>query len=277
MSTHLIVNADDYGRTPGVSRGIRHAHRHGIVTSTTAMMNMPGAAEDLRLALQETPSLGLGVHLVLTSGRPLLPPKQVPSLVNEQGAFHSLAVFAERCGTLNLAEVQAEWQAQVEKFIAATGRRPTHLDSHHHVSYLAEGLFRTMLEMAQAYGAAIRLPASLESADSLAGLPSEILEPAQEYSQRLLAEFQPRRPGAFFATFYDEGARPAELIRIFDRLQGLDLAAEIMCHPGYADPELLSGSAYARQRQGELEILTDPAVRAAIEQRDIQLVSFANL
>jgi len=277
MSTRLVVNADDYGRTAGVSRGIRHAHRHGIVTSTTAMLNMPRVTEDLSLAVQETPALGLGVHLVLTSGRPLLPPEQVPSLVNEQGVFHSLVAFVERRSSLKLAEVQAEWQAQVEKFIAATGRRPTHLDAHHHASYLAEGLFYTMLELAQAYGAAIRLPASLESADSLAGLPSDMLEPAQEYSQRLLAEFQPRRPGAFFATFYDEGATQAELLRILDRIEGLDLAAEIMCHPGYADPELLSGSAYARQRQNELEILTDPALRAVIEQRGIQLVSFANL
>jgi predicted glycoside hydrolase/deacetylase ChbG (UPF0249 family) len=73
MTLRLIVNADDYGRTPGVSRGIREAHRRGIVTSTTCMMNMPAVVDDIALALEETPRLGLGVHLVLTSGRPLLP------------------------------------------------------------------------------------------------------------------------------------------------------------------------------------------------------------
>ncbi len=69
----LIVNADDYGLTAGVSAGIREAHQSGIVTSTTAMMNLPGVVEDLRLALETCPGLGLGAHLVLTAGGPLRP------------------------------------------------------------------------------------------------------------------------------------------------------------------------------------------------------------
>ena len=78
MTKRLIVNADDFGRTHQVSDGILSAHCDGIVTSTTVMMSMPGAARDLTRALAEAPKLGLGVHLVFTAGRPLLPPEWVP-------------------------------------------------------------------------------------------------------------------------------------------------------------------------------------------------------
>lgn len=73
MRKKLIINADDYGHTRSVSLGIRQAHLQGIVTSTTAMMNYPGADDDLRDSVKECPRLGLGLHLVLTSGCPVLP------------------------------------------------------------------------------------------------------------------------------------------------------------------------------------------------------------
>ena len=83
----LIVNSDDYGRTPEISRGIREAHLQGVVTSTTCMMNIPTTAEDIAVALRETPALGLGVHLVLTMGKPISTPDTVASITNENGYF----------------------------------------------------------------------------------------------------------------------------------------------------------------------------------------------
>ena len=83
----LIINSDDYGRTPEISRGIREAHLRGVVTSTTCMMNIPTTAEDIAVALKETPSLGMGVHLVLTMGRPISAPEAVPSITDENGQF----------------------------------------------------------------------------------------------------------------------------------------------------------------------------------------------
>src|SRR6266545_2812134 len=104
MPRQLVVNADDYGLTRGVSRGIREGYRLGIVTSSTAMMNMPGVGEDLRLALEETPRLGLGVHLVLTAGRPALTPDQVPGLVSSEGRFLPHDEFTSSRKQLDLAQ-----------------------------------------------------------------------------------------------------------------------------------------------------------------------------
>jgi len=74
MSKQLIVNADDYGRAPGLSRGILAAHREGIVTSTTVMINQPDVEGQLAEALV-CPGLGVGLHLVFTAWRPVLPPE----------------------------------------------------------------------------------------------------------------------------------------------------------------------------------------------------------
>ena len=82
----LIVNADDFGLSPGVSRGILRAHWEGIVTSTTFMVNFPWAAEMAGL-LRRAPRLGVGLHLNLTTGAPVLPPAEVPSLVGPDGRF----------------------------------------------------------------------------------------------------------------------------------------------------------------------------------------------
>ena len=68
----LIVNADDFGRSPGVNRGIVEAHRHGIVSSATLMANLPWSAAAASLA-DSVPSLGVGLHLNYCYGTPLVP------------------------------------------------------------------------------------------------------------------------------------------------------------------------------------------------------------
>ena len=275
MSIRLIVNADDYARTPEVARGIRQAHRRGIVTSTTAMMNMPGAGQDLHLALGECPRLGLGVHLVLTSGRPLSSPSRVPSLVDGDGNFRPLERFLAGLDSVRVGEVEAEWRAQVGRFHAVADRLPDHLDSHHHSSYFTEDLFRLMLVLAREYGCPIRLAFAQGSQAGMIGLPAELGGAIAEFAPRLTAEFRPRGPDAFYPSFYDEQATRPELIGILDRLP--EGTFELMCHPGYVDAALLAGSVYARQREAELGILTDPSLKEEVQARRIQLISFQEL
>lgn len=276
MPPRLIINSDDYGRTPDISRGIREAHLRGLVTSTTAMMNMPSAFDDVRIALREAPCLGMGVHLVLTSGKPLLPPEQLPSLTTPEGRFLSLEAFTERAAAFEPAEFKPEWRAQIEKFIAAAGKKPTHLDSHHHASYYTPGLFQAMLELAREYDIPIRLPLAESSKNTLAVIPEPLAALMQEAAPRLLAQFQPRAADGFFVTFYDEGATREELIRILDHLPESG-TFEIMCHPGYVEEAFARESGYAWPRLAELDILTDPQMRAEIEKRGIELIGFAQL
>ncbi len=261
----LIVNSDDYGRTPDISRGVREAHLRGVVTSTTCMMNVPTTAADVAVAVRETPTLRLGVHLVLTMGKPL--GAYAASLTDENGNFFRQAQLLEHLPSLKIDEVKAEWHRQVEAFIEAAGCNPTHLDSHHHSSYFSPELFRAMLELAKEYDCAIRFP-----------FTGEIMLEAAETNKQvpgLMKEFNPPRPDCFIANFYDQGATQENLLSILDTLS--DGTSEIMCHPGHVDEAFAKESVYNYQRERELKILTDPAIQQVIHAKGIELATFANL
>ena len=126
MTRRLIVNADDWGLTRGVSDGILAAHRHGIVSSTTVLVTAPLDRE--QVARLRDAGLGVGVHVNLTLGAPLTRGR---SLVDGDGRFVRDARRA--AARVTAADVRAEVEAQVERFESTLKRRPTHLDSHHHV------------------------------------------------------------------------------------------------------------------------------------------------
>src|SRR4051812_6525064 len=97
------------------------------------MLNMPGVSHAVELA-KANPNLQVGVHLVLTCGKPLL--TDVPSLVNDNGSFKPISELKDQ-PMLSLDELAREWSAQIEKFLE-TGLTPTHFDSHHHVHTIPE-------------------------------------------------------------------------------------------------------------------------------------------
>jgi predicted glycoside hydrolase/deacetylase ChbG (UPF0249 family) len=103
---YLIVNADDFGASPAINRGIVEAHNHGIVTSASLMVDLPGA-EDAAAAMQDLPDLGVGLHVVLT---------------DEGGGLR-----------IEPAECQDELDRQLARFHELAGRPPTHVDSHHNI------------------------------------------------------------------------------------------------------------------------------------------------
>ena len=260
---NLIINADDFGMTPGISRGILDAHFYGVVTSTSAMMNSPHISESLAAARKETPKLGVGVHLVLTWGKPLLPVDSVPTLVDAAGHFHKIHQLPGNADNFKIDEVHAEWGAQIEAFIAA-GCMPDHLDSHHHSSYSNPKLFKVMLELAQKYDLPIRLPSRPEGR-SLA------IEP---YVQ-IMGQHTIRYPLSCITAFYSEGVSIANLSRIISEVpQGI---SELMCHPGYVDSELKEGSSYTTAREAELRILTSKDIKACIQEYEVSLARFSDL
>jgi len=262
----LIINSDDYGRTPEISRGIREAHLHGVVTSTTCMMNISTTAQDVAIAQKETPTLGLGVHLVLTMGRPISAPETVPSIVDKNGNFFKYTPLIEQLTSLIMEDVKREWRAQIDTFIQTTGKKPTHLDSHHHSSYFSPSLFHGMLELAKEYDCAVRFPFTQISGE---------LEETAKHVPDLIREFNPRRPDSFFINFYDKTATKQDLLNILENVA--EGTSEIMCHPGFVDESFAKESVYNFQRERELKILTDPLIKQAIETHGIQLINFANL
>ena len=120
MEKLLIVNADDFGLSKGQNYGVVEAYQHGVVSSTTAMVN-GGGAQHAALSRQY-PGLPIGLHFVLTHGRPL---GAMPSLVNEHGELGKWLWHRAEAGELQLDEIQEELQRQFTRFMTLFGRAPT--------------------------------------------------------------------------------------------------------------------------------------------------------
>jgi predicted glycoside hydrolase/deacetylase ChbG (UPF0249 family) len=281
MTKQLIVNGDDYGRTEGVTQGIIRAHREGIVTSTTVMMNMPQVEEAQRLA-DDYPYLAMGVHLVFTAWRPLLPPAEVPSLVNEDGHFHSQEAILAQPHRIDTNELKAELRAQIER-LRASGHEPDHLDCHHFV-HIYPPFFVVYVELAEEYGLPIRLPFPPEeewgeaaaSMSMAQGLPADLL---REIARQDISLVQARgipHPDHFIRSFY--GEETLTLGSLLGIIEGLpEGISELMTHPGLPDEKLLARSTYAKERERELELLCHPRVKERIGELGIELVNFGVL
>jgi len=148
----LIVNADDFGRSRSINEAVVRAHREGILTSASLMVNEPAFAEAVALA-RENGKLGVGLHLTLLCGKSALPPEKIPGLVNARGEFRDnpvaagLRYFFQR----GLREqLRAEIHAQFAKF-HATGLPLDHVNGHLHL-HLHPTVFRILMEDAASLG-----------------------------------------------------------------------------------------------------------------------------
>ena len=148
----LIVNADDFGRSSAANQAVSRAHREGILTSASLMVNEPGCDEAVRLA-RENPGLGVGLHLTLVLGRSALPPRQIPALVNARGEFsgHPVSAGVNYFFKPGLrAALRAEIHAQFEKF-RSTGLPLDHVNGHLHL-HLHPAIFKLLMEDAEKLG-----------------------------------------------------------------------------------------------------------------------------
>jgi len=148
----LIVNADDFGRSHSINEAVIRAHRDGILTTASLMVNEPGGGEAVTLA-RENPRLGVGLHLVLLQGHSALPPEKIPGLVNARGEFSNSPVgagmnyfFKRRLRE----QLRAEIRAQFEKF-HATGLPLDHVNGHLHL-HLHPTVFKILMDDADKLG-----------------------------------------------------------------------------------------------------------------------------
>lgn len=273
MSRYLIVNADDFGLSPGVSEGIIKAHTEGILTSTTFMVNFPWAKECAAM-LKGVPDLGVGIHLNMTTGRPVLPPEQVPSLVDSDGKM-SKDYFHLRF-RVKPEDVEREWAAQVELGIKLLGGAPTHLDTHGYTQGYA-GFAKALVAVAKRFGIpAVRVlrpgPDIPKPATFRKWSPLDLV-----YNRYLSASLQ---------VIASSGLRHVDrtlvgdldLSRLLSRLEQVtEGTTELVVHPGYVDDTLLSVSSMREKRLVELAALTDPEAIRLVERRSIGLVTFAHL
>ena len=285
---NLIVNADDFGWSEGVNRGIAYAHRNGLVTSTSLLANGLAFTSALDVA-RANPELGVGVHLNLSDGPPTTRPSEIAGLLNPYGVLENgpEALLLRIAGrNLELAEVEREWDAQILK-VRDAGIAPTHLDGHKHVQMLP-GLFEIAVRLAKKHAIrAIRI--SHEESRLRAFLSSGgeqktsvvLKQGVQARGLKLLARDardMADHAGLVATDYFCGIAQTGAMTR--EGLEALltnlpEGTTELMCHPGYSDDDLRrSPTRLQDSRQSELEILTDARIRKLVATQGIRLISY---
>ena len=276
----LILNADDFGLTSGVNRAILELHRAGALTSTTLMARAAATGEAIGMACS-TPSLGVGCHVVLVDGDPVLSPRELPALADPRtGRFQpTLGAFLLRLltGRIPCREIEAETTAQIA-LLQSKGVALTHIDTHKH-AHMFPAVLRPVLRAARAAGIR-RVRNPFEPAWSLQATPGAPLLRRTEV--RLLRLLEP----AFRRIVAEEGFETTcgaigvlatgtlDIATVHSLLRNLPPGTwELVSHPGYNDADL--AHAHTRllaSRETEREALASIGLR-----NDIELINFSRL
>jgi len=275
----LIVNADDFGLTPGVNRGIVRAFQHGIVTSASLLVT-GSAFEDAVALARDLPALNVGLHLALVEEQAVLPPEALPTLVDKtrrlpgtKGEFFKRALL----GRISWDEVEREIAAQIARF-QQTGLRLSHLDSHQHL-HMFPPVFQIVTRLTRGMDHVwIR-----NSAGPWRKLPG--VRTGQWF----------RRVGLNMACLWVRRSHNPPSLRMADGMYGFEAGGslsrsaleqilreipdglyELSCHPGEGDKETCTRYGHWGYRWAEeLEALTAPEPRSLLQEQKIELTSFA--
>lgn len=271
----LIVNADDYGLTEGVSRAILRAHTDGIITSTSVLTLAPGFDRSVGW-LADHPSLGTGAHLAAVGeDPPLLTAREVPTLVDRRGRMHYswrqfLPLAAAR--RIDPDDLRREFSAQLDLLLGA-GVAVDHLDTHQNI-HLWPMVRDVVLELGEARGVKV-IRVTRSTAASVVG----------QTVRRLAAQLEAtldQRGWAYAdaSTGLDEAGNldtPA-MVRALDRLAGTGAkTAELASHPGGHNDPVRHRYHWNYSWGGELDALCSVEVRTAIDRQGWQLGTFADL
>jgi hypothetical protein len=252
----LIINADDYGMSAGVNRGIVELLRSRVISGTSVLTNMVEGAHlaELRAVVRDV-GAGVGLHVNLSQGPAVNGPS---SLTDSSGCFLERGELVRRArrGKVCVGDIRQEVIAQIGR-LAEAGMVPTHFDSHQHVSAIPQ-VFAVMLELARRYRVSMRpqrhyyVAAAKSSGHVLRRRPlvraiARTLDASSKLAGVRMARFVVEVDAAGWKTCEEHWK---------EAIRGLPLGvSEIFVHPGYLDERVSLLSRYAVQRERELLVL----------------------
>jgi len=254
----LIINADDYGRTKGINYGIIEAHKNGVLTSTTIMINLPHVEHGITL-LKDAPNLGVGLHITLDAGKPIS--NSLEKLVNEEGNFK----HRENLMNVSEEEIEKEVRAQYDKALSL-GIDITHFDSHHHIHLIYPNVTNVVKKLAKEYGIPIRWARTKET-----------LEELVKSFKKDITDFgeTPSSTEDLILDFYDDKVNFEELVKMIEKVKEKE-SIEMMCHPAFLCSETYNSS-YNEPRIRELDILTSEKLKNLVKDLNIKLITYREL
>ncbi|MCT4611744.1 MAG: carbohydrate deacetylase [Clostridia bacterium] len=241
----LIINSDDFGLTKSINKGILQGMKEGIITSTSIMMNMPGAEDAIEI-IKANNLENIGIHINLTVGKPLR--SDVESLVDETGKFYYRDLIGEKS---TYEDAKKEMKEQIESFLAR-GLTLDHLDNHHDL-YKHKHLMKAMYELAKEYN----LPMRTKN--------GKLKEKAKELGIKT--------PDFLFEKYMGENISVETLKEAVSNKQFE--VVEIMTHSGYIDDEAMEITSYNKEREKELATLIEAKKQGIFEA--VELISFYDL
>jgi len=246
----LIVNADDFGISIGTNNAILQCMKEGIVSSTTSMANGESIEDAIELIKKEKLK-NVGIHLVLTAGKPIL--KDQLFLIDKDDFFIFKGYDSIREYAFNetiLKQVENEFRAQIE-FFYSKGVNLTHIDSHHHVHEI-KGIREIVIDLAKEFNLKVR-------------------HTNKELKEMFLKE-NVKTTDFFSQDFYGEGATLENFKRVVSDFD--DGSLEIMCHPSYSDDNLKSSY---NMRDAERMILYSRGLRDWLFDQGISLINYSDI
>ncbi|MBD2356396.1 hopanoid biosynthesis-associated protein HpnK [Tolypothrix sp. FACHB-123] len=282
-SRFAIINGDDFGFSAGVNQAIIQAHEQGVLTSTSLMVTGDAAADAIAWA-RDRPSLAVGLHLVLVCGRSVLPPSQIPHLVDSQGNFSDSPLVAGLRYQFHPAareELRQEIRAQLEKF-RASGLPLSHVDGHLHL-HVHPVILRILVELAPEFNIrVIRLPSEelqmslkLDRTALLTKLVwSGVFGRLRSYGESLLTTHGIKFAQRVYGLLQTGNMSEQYLLGLIPQIQA-DLV-EIYSHPALVQPEEpLNGLPGA----GEIELaaLLSEQVRQVLTINGFELTNYHQL
>jgi hopanoid biosynthesis associated protein HpnK len=268
----LIANADDFGRSSSINQAVVRAHREGILTTASLMVNEPAAAEAVELARQN-PALGVGLHLTLVCGKSALSRKHIPGLADERGRFsQDPARTGFRYFFMPSLQPQLEWEIarQFEKF-KETGLPLDHVNGHLNI-HLHPVIFRLLMKRSQEWGIRhfrltrdpFRLNMSLAGGSWIYRLSHALsFHSLSAFARSSLSARGIRHTGAVFGLLQNSRVDSAYLEKLLARLPSGD--SELYSHPSLDD---------ARH---EFEAMASPRIKALTEELGIQRIRYRDL
>lgn len=279
----LIINGDDFGFSSGVNQAIIEAHEQGILTSTSLMVTGDAFEEAVTLA-KAHPTLAVGLHLVLACGRSVLPPEQIPHLVDAQGHFSNQPEKAGLYYQFSRAaqrEIRLEIRAQLEKF-CQTGLPLSHVDGHVHI-HIQPTVLNHLAHLSEEFNIRfMRLP--------LEDLSATLKFDRSNLSTKLLLSI-------VYAGMrhYGEGVLRSHNIQFVDRVYGLlnsgrmteeyllnlipqirSNLVEIYAHPAVAIEGEPANESYGLG-EAERDALISERVRVAVQNQGFELTNYFQL
>lgn len=287
MKKKLIVNADDFGFGKKITDAIIDCHSKGIVTSTTIMTNMPAAEYAVQRAKQ-FPELGVGVHLVLTQGKPVSRPEDVPDLIGDDGDFLSHKEQAKQLWVNKniFKQVCHEFEAQVTRAFEL-GLSPTHCDSHHGIFRMPIAINAMSLAAKKLKDPKARNPIGYSWTGPNSSFAEKIfrirrnLPLAVKIMGHTYNKWVMRTNGISYTNYKTipkmlVGAPSDSKLSLIATLENLPYGvSEIVCHPGYPDIDVIDSKKTAQIRIEDTLNFMDVDVIQEIKRNNIELINFS--